>query len=48
MQHKLSIVIPVYNEVGTLEEVLRQVQAVDIGIEKEIVLVGRLLNRWGA
>ena len=39
MQHKLSIVIPVYNEVGTLEEVLRQVQAVDIGIEKEIVLV---------
>ena len=39
MGHKLSIVIPVYNEVGTLEEILRQVQAVDIGIEKEIVLV---------
>ena len=39
MGHKLSIVIPVYNEVGTLEEILRQVQAVEIGIEKEIVLV---------
>lgn len=39
MQHKLSIVIPVYNEVDTLEELLTQVQAVDIGIEKDIVLV---------
>lgn len=39
MGHKLSIVIPVYNEVGTLAEIIRQVQAVEIGIEKEIVLV---------
>jgi len=36
---KLSIVIPVYNEVDTLEEVLGQVRAVDIGMEREIILV---------
>jgi len=39
MEHKLSVVIPVYNETETLEEILRQVKAVDIGIKKEIVLV---------
>ena len=39
MGHKLSIVIPVYNEGGTLEEILRQVKAVDVAIEKEIILV---------
>jgi glycosyltransferase involved in cell wall biosynthesis len=33
----LSVVIPVYNERGTIEELLRRVQAVSI--EKEIVLV---------
>ncbi len=36
---KLSIVIPVYNEVDTLDEILQQVLAVDIGIERELVLV---------
>ena len=39
MAHKLSVVIPIYNEIATLEEILRQVKAVDIGIEKEILLV---------
>ena len=39
MGHKLSVVIPVYNEIDTLEEIVRQVKAVDIGIEKEIILV---------
>ena len=39
MAHKLSVVIPIYNEVTTLEEILRQVKAVDIGMEKEILLV---------
>ena len=34
---KLSVVIPVYNERSTLEEVLRRVQAV--GIDKEIIVV---------
>lgn len=34
---KLSIVIPVYNERPTIEELLRRVQAVDI--EKEIIIV---------
>jgi glycosyltransferase involved in cell wall biosynthesis len=39
MGHKLSVVIPVYNEIETLEEILKQVKAVDVGMEKEIVLV---------
>lgn len=36
---KLSIVIPVYNEVSTLREVVRRVLAVDIGMDKELILV---------
>jgi glycosyltransferase involved in cell wall biosynthesis len=36
---KLSIVIPVYNEINTIHEILRQVSSVEIGLEKEIVLV---------
>ena len=36
---KLSIVIPVYNEVGTIADILKVVKAVDIGWEKEIILV---------
>ena len=34
---KLSVVIPVYNEEATLEEIVRQVRAVDVN--KEIVMV---------
>lgn len=34
---KLSVLMPVYNEAMTLEEIIRQVQSVDI--EKEIILV---------
>jgi glycosyltransferase involved in cell wall biosynthesis len=36
---KLSIVIPVYNEIDTIHEILRQVSDVDIGLEKEIILI---------
>jgi len=36
---KLSIIIPVYNEVRTIEEILRRVQSVDVGLDKEIVVV---------
>ena len=36
---KLSIVIPVYNEINTIHEILRQVSAVEISLEKEIILV---------
>jgi glycosyltransferase involved in cell wall biosynthesis len=36
---KLSIVIPVYNEIDTFMIVIKQVQAVKIPLEKEIVLV---------
>lgn len=35
--HLLSVVIPVYNERGTSEEILWRVQAVDL--DKEIILV---------
>ncbi len=34
---KISVVIPVYNEVGTIREIVRRVQAV--GLEKEIIIV---------
>ena len=34
---KLSVIIPVYNEIGTLEELVERVQ--NVPIEKEILLV---------
>ena len=36
---KLSIIIPVYNEIKTLNEILDQVRAVELRLEKEIILV---------
>jgi glycosyltransferase involved in cell wall biosynthesis len=36
---KLSVVMPVYNEKTTLEEIVRRVVVVDVGMEKEIVMV---------
>lgn len=39
MANKLSIVIPIYNEAEHLEEILRQIEVVDIGMEKELILV---------
>jgi glycosyltransferase involved in cell wall biosynthesis len=39
MLRKLSVVIPVYNEEATVEAMVRKVAAVDVGLEKEIVLV---------
>jgi len=36
---RLSIIIPVYNEVDTLEELVARVLAVDVGMERQIVLV---------
>lgn len=37
--NKISILIPVYNEKNTLLEILKQVDAVDFGLEKEIILI---------
>lgn len=36
---KLSIVIPVFNERDTIEELIRRVQNVEVGLEKEIIIV---------
>jgi glycosyltransferase involved in cell wall biosynthesis len=36
---KVSIVIPVYNEKTTIEEILRRVQAVKLGLAREVVIV---------
>jgi glycosyltransferase involved in cell wall biosynthesis len=36
---KLSVVIPVFNESKTIEEILRRVQSVDAGLDKEIIVV---------
>ena len=37
--NKISILLPVYNEKNTLLEILKQVEAVDFGLEKEIILI---------
>jgi len=36
---KLSIVIPVYNEAATISEIVSLVRSVEVGMEKEILLV---------
>lgn len=36
---KLSIIIPVFNEKNTIEEIIRRVQTVEVGFEKEIIVV---------
>jgi glycosyltransferase involved in cell wall biosynthesis len=36
---KLSVVVPVFNEVATIREVARRVLATDTGLEKELILV---------
>lgn len=36
---KLSIVIPAFNEKETIEELIRRVQNVEVGLEKEIIVV---------
>ncbi|MEI6564468.1 MAG: glycosyltransferase family 2 protein [bacterium] len=36
---KLSIVIPIYNEAATILELLTLVSAVDVGLDKELILV---------
>ncbi len=55
---RLSIIIPVFNEAATLEEILARVLAVDVGMERQIVIVDdasndgtrelypRLKDRW--
>ena len=36
---KLSVVIPVFNEKATVDEIVRRVVAQDVGLDKEIILV---------
>jgi glycosyltransferase involved in cell wall biosynthesis len=36
---KLSVIIPVYNEKNTIEEIIHRVLNVEIGLEKEIIVV---------
>ncbi len=55
---RLSIIIPVYNEAETLERILSRVMAVDIGMQRQIVMIDdgssdgtrelypRLKERW--
>ncbi len=39
MYKKISVVIPVFNEISTLETLISRVESVDLGMEKEIILV---------
>lgn len=36
---KLSIIVPVYNELNTLETILRRIKEVELDLEKEIIMV---------
>ena len=36
---KISILIPVYNEVNSLKELLTRVEDLDFGLDKEIILI---------
>jgi len=36
---KVSIIIPCYNEVANISEVIDRVSEVDVGLEKEIIIV---------
>ena len=36
---KVSIVIPVFNEIGTLPEIVARVESAEIGMDKEIIIV---------
>ena len=37
---KVSIVVPVYNEIGTIEEILNRILSINVmGIEKEVIVV---------
>ncbi len=39
MYSKLSIVIPAYNEIDNIQEILKRVSEVETGLEKEIIIV---------
>ncbi len=39
MKHKVSIIIPCFNEEETISEVIKRVKSVELGVEKEIVVV---------
>ncbi|MBU2219908.1 glycosyltransferase family 2 protein [Patescibacteria group bacterium] len=36
---KLSIIIPVFNEKNTVAEILKRIEAADLGVDKEIIIV---------
>jgi glycosyltransferase involved in cell wall biosynthesis len=44
MFKKISIIIPVFNERQTIEEIVSRVLAVDVGLQKEIILVDDASN----
>ncbi len=41
---RLTIIIPVFNESATLETLLERVFAVDIGMERQIVIIDDASN----
>jgi glycosyltransferase involved in cell wall biosynthesis len=36
---KLSVIVPVYNEQKTIEQVIHRIRAVNLGLEKEIIVI---------
>src|SRR3990172_481441 len=41
---RLSVIVPVFNERETIAEVLERVRAVDVGLEKEIIVLDGCSN----
>lgn len=37
--NKLSIIIPAYNEKGTIREILKMIDEVDVGADKEVIVI---------
>ncbi len=37
--HKVSIVIPCYNEINTIETIINQIMGVDLDVERELIIV---------
>lgn len=39
IKHKISLIIPVYNEISHLEKVLKVIDSIPLNVEKELVII---------
>ena len=43
---RLSVIVPVYNEINTIARVLAELHDIDVGVEKEIIVVEAVRVRF--